>query len=136
TVVHATPTPRQIRHPGFGAVLGSEWTKIRTVKSTFWTLLAALVVTVGLSVLLSLAFASSYDKMSVKERARFDPAAWSLVGINFGMIALGVLGVMVIAAEYSTGMIRTSLTAVPYRGRFLAAKLLVLLAVSLIVGLV
>ena len=124
------------RHPGFGSVLVSEWTKIRTVKSTFWTLLAALVVTVGISVLLALAFATSYDRLPERDRATFDPAAYGLVGINFGIIALGVLGVLVIAAEYSTGMIRTSLTAVPYRSKLLAAKLLVLFALSLLVGMV
>lgn len=126
----------QLGHPGFGSVLVSEWTKIRTVKSTFWTLLAALVVTIGISVLLALAFTSSYDRLPRQDRVGFDPAAYSLVGIEFGMIALGVLGVLVIASEYSSGMIRTSLTAVPYRSKLLAAKLLVLFGVSLLAGMV
>ncbi len=125
-----------MKNPGFGSVLACEWTKIRTVKSTFWTLLATVVVTVGLSFLLALAFTASYDRMTASDRAQFDPAAYSLSGINFGMIALGVLGVMVMTAEYSTGMIRTSLTAVPGRARLLSAKALVLLVVSFVVGIV
>jgi ABC-type transport system involved in multi-copper enzyme maturation permease subunit len=121
---------------GFGRVLASEWTKIRTVKSTFWTLLAGVVVSVGLSVLISLAFTSSYDQLSPRDKAAFDSASYSLVGLNFGMVAFGVLGVMVITGEYTTGMIRAALTAVPRRTRYLAAKAVVLTAVVLAVGLV
>jgi ABC-type transport system involved in multi-copper enzyme maturation permease subunit len=123
-------------HPpaSFGKVLDSEWTKIRTVKSTFWTLLAGIVVTVGLSVLLALGFTASYDQVSEADRAQFDAAAFGLVGTNFGMVAFGVLGVLVITGEYATGMIRTSLTAMPRRGRLLAAKTLVLGGLVLVVG--
>jgi ABC-type transport system involved in multi-copper enzyme maturation permease subunit len=120
----------------FGRVLASEWTKIRTVRSTFWTLLAGVVVSVGLSVLISLAFASSYDQLPASDKASFDTASFSLVGLNFGMVAFGVLGVLVVTGEYATGMIRTSLTAVPRRGQYLAAKALVLTGLVLVVGLV
>lgn len=119
---------------GFAKTLDSEWTKIRTVRSTFWTVAAAVVVTVGLSVLLSLAFTVSYSKMSAADRASFDPAAYSLSGTNFGMIALGVLGVLIIAGEYANGMIRTSLTAVPRRPLLLAAKTIVLALLALVIG--
>lgn len=118
----------------FGNVIGSEWTKIVTVKSTFWTLLAGIIVTIGLSALLALAFVSSYDQMKPEDRAQFDPAAFGLVGINFGMVAFGVLGVMVITAEYTTGMIRTALTAMPRRLEYLGAKALVLGVIVLVVG--
>lgn len=118
----------------FGNVISSEWTKILTVKSTFWTLLAGIVVSIGLSALLAWAFVASYDQMSASDRADFDPASFGLVGLNFGMVAFGVLGVMVITAEYSTGMIRTALTAMPRRPEYLAAKVLVLGLLVLIVG--
>jgi ABC-2 type transport system permease protein len=134
----ATPTPAPAARepkPTFGNVLASEWTKIRTVKSTFWTLLAGIIVSVGVSVLLAWAFVASYNAMSAEERARFDPAAYSLVGLNFGMVAFGVLGVLVVTGEYATGMIRTALAAVPRRTRYLAAKALVLGALVLGVAL-
>lgn len=130
----APPAAGKAPRASFGNVLRSEWTKILTVRSTFWTLLAAIVVTIGLSLLLAWAFTSSYDQMKPADRADFDPAAFGMVGINFGMVAFGVLGVLVITAEYATGMIRTSLTAVPRRGQYLIAKTLVLALVTLIVG--
>lgn len=114
--------------------LASEWIKIRTVRSTFWTLLAGIVVTVGLSVLLAFFFVSAYDQLTPRDRLQFDPTAYGLVGINFGMVAFGVLGVLVVTGEYATGMIRTSLTAVPRRPRLFAAKALVLGLVVLVVG--
>ncbi|HEX2313006.1 MAG TPA: ABC transporter permease subunit [Thermomonospora sp.] len=120
----------------FGNVLASEWTKIRTVKSTFWTLLAGIVVSIGLSVLIALGVTSSYDQLSAEDKAQFDTAAFSLAGLTFGMVAFGVLGVLVVTGEYATGMIRTSLTAMPRRAEYLAAKALVLAALVLVVGLV
>lgn len=132
----APQAPPSTAKAGFGNALASEWTKIRTVKSTFWTLLAGVIVSVGLSVLLAWAFASSYSDMDAEDKAQFDPAAFGMVGLNFGMVAFGVLGVMVITAEYATGMIRTSLTAMPRRVEYLAAKALVLGALVLVVGLI
>lgn len=119
---------------GFGHTVAAEWIKILTVRSTFWTMLAALAVTIGLSVLVALGFVSSYDQVSDADKARFDPAAYGMVGTNFGMVAVAVLGVMVISAEYSTGMIRTSLIAVPNRSRLLAAKAIVVALIVLVVG--
>ena len=63
-----------------------------------------------------------------------DPTSVSLSGLALAQLAIGVLGVLVITSEYSTGSIQTSLAAVPRRGRFLAAKATVLTAVSLITG--
>ncbi|MCP2338356.1 ABC transporter permease subunit [Actinomadura rupiterrae] len=125
-----TPTPPA----SFADAFAAEWIKIRTVRSTFWTLLAGILVTIGLSVLLASFFVSAYDQLNPQDKAQFDPTAYGLVGINFGMVAFGVLGVLVITGEYATGMIRTSLTAVPRRPRLLAAKALVLGLVVLVVG--
>ncbi|MQY02370.1 ABC transporter permease subunit [Actinomadura macrotermitis] len=118
----------------FGSVLASEWTKIRTVKSTFWTLLAGAVVVIGLSVLWALAFTASYDQMTPEDRATVAPTSPMQIAFYFGMVIFGVLGVLVITGEYTTGMIRTALTAVPRRPQYLAAKALVLAAVVLVAG--
>jgi ABC-2 type transport system permease protein len=123
-----------IRPTSLGNVLASEWTKIRTVKSTYWTIIATLVVTIGLSFLFALAVTSAWDEMDAQDKADFDPAAFGLVGTTFGLLILAVLGVMVITAEYTTGMIRTSLTAVPNRTRYFWAKALVLAVVAFVVA--
>ncbi|KAB2343049.1 ABC transporter permease subunit [Actinomadura rudentiformis] len=134
TETTTAPAPARPRRATFGNVVSAEWTKVLTVRSTFWTLLAGIIVTIGLSLLLAWAFTSQYGEMSAADRAEFDPAAYSLAGVNFGMVAFGVLGVLVITGEYATGMIRTSLIAMPRRVEFLAAKALALGAVTLIVG--
>ncbi|WP_063838078.1 ABC transporter permease [Streptomyces yangpuensis] len=119
----------------FTAVLTSEWTKIRTVASTSWTLAVAMIVTVGFGALISTAAKAGLDRMSALERAAFDPTVVSFTGMQFGQLAMIVFGVMVVSTEYSTGMIRTSLAAVPARARFLFGKLTVATALALLVGL-
>jgi ABC-type transport system involved in multi-copper enzyme maturation permease subunit len=120
----------------FAGVLSSEWTKLRTVRSTYWTLLAAVAGMIGLSALVCAIFVNKYPTMSAGDRAQFDPTSVSLVGVNLAALAIGVLGVLVIASEYSTGAIRTTLAAVPQRGTVLAAKAVVFGVVVLVVGLV
>ncbi|MEU5879565.1 ABC transporter permease subunit [Spirillospora sp. NPDC047279] len=134
TAAPPAQSPAPAKRATFGNVLSSEWTKIMTVKSTFWTMIAAVIVTIGLSLLLALAFTSAWDQMKPADRAQFDPASFGLVGINFGMVAFGVLGVLVITGEYATGMIRTALTAMPRRMEYLTAKVLVLGLITLVVG--
>ncbi|MEV4190852.1 ABC transporter permease subunit [Streptomyces toxytricini] len=120
----------------FPAVLRSEWTKIRTVASTVWTLAAASVVTVGMSALLCVFLNSQFETLPKEQQLAFDPTASSFAGMSLGQAAVIVFGVLVVGTEYSTGMIRTSLAAVPRRGSFLAGKLLVATALALAVGLV
>ncbi|MEU8772946.1 ABC transporter permease subunit [Streptomyces sp. NPDC048606] len=119
----------------FLPVLRSEWTKIRTVASTSWTLALTLIVTVGLGTLICTAAAAGFDDMSRIEQATFDPTLVSFAGMQFGQLAMIVFGVLVVSTEYSTGMIRTSLAAVPGRAGFLFGKLTVATALALIVGL-
>lgn len=116
------------------AVLRSEATKLRTVRSTVWTLLATVVATIGIGTLLSLARVSRWDQLSPRERLSIDPTAVSLRGVFLAQLAIGVLGVLVISSEYSTGMIRTTLSAVPQRRLVLFAKAAVFTAVALVVG--
>ncbi len=120
----------------FPAVLKSEWTKIRTVASTIWTLVSALVVTVGVSAGLCAVLNASFENMPQEQRVTFDPTLASFAGMTLGQLAMIVFGVLVVGTEYSSGMIRTSLAAVPRRGSFLAGKLIVATALALGVGLV
>ncbi|WP_327419425.1 ABC transporter permease [Streptomyces sp. NBC_01233] len=117
----------------FNAVLKSEWTKIRTVASTSWTLALVFLVTVGFAAL----FSATFDKSNLDpaQQATFDPTAMSFGSMQFGQLAMIVFGVMVVSTEYSTGMIRTSLAAVPRRGHFLLGKMAVATALALAVGL-
>ncbi|MGW2666617.1 ABC transporter permease [Streptomyces sp. NPDC001272] len=119
----------------FPAVLRSEWTKIRTVASTTWTLACALLVTVGLGALLCSFTASRFADMSDTEKLTFDPIMISFAGMSLGQLAMIVFGVLVVGTEYSSGMIRTSLAAVPRRGSLLAGKLTVATSLALAVGL-
>ncbi|MEV6326891.1 ABC transporter permease [Streptomyces sp. NPDC051909] len=118
------------------AVLQSEWTKIRTVSSTVWTLASALVVTVAVGAALSAVFKATFDDLSELERATFDPTFVSFTGMTLGQLAMVVFGVLVVGTEYSSGMIRTSLAAVPQRATFLFSKIAVAGALALLVGLV
>jgi ABC-2 type transport system permease protein len=118
----------------FLRVLRSEWIKLRSVRSTGWTLFALFVVTVGISALT--AWGASSHLSQVRASGPVDPTNLSLGGLVFGQLAIAVLGVLVITTEYSTGGIRASLTAVPQRLRLLAAKAVVFTAVGFVVGLI
>ncbi|MEO3976527.1 ABC transporter permease [Streptomyces sp. CAU 1734] len=117
------------------AVLRSEWTKIRSVSSTTWTLVSAFVVTVGMSAGLCALFNATYDNLSEREKFTFDPTFASFSGMVLGQLAMVVFGVLVVGTEYSSGMIRTSLAAVPQRAAFLFSKLAVATVLALAVGL-
>jgi ABC-2 type transport system permease protein len=118
----------------FTDALRSEWTKLRSVRSTSWALAIAVVLGVGLGAAISAAAAHGYARFSVSAKLSWDPAGVSLTGVAVASLAIVVLGVLFISSEYSSGMIRTSLIAVPQRGRVLAAKALVFAAVTFVVG--
>ncbi|MGW7077682.1 ABC transporter permease [Streptomyces sp. BA2] len=117
-------------------VLKSEWTKIRSVSSTVWTLGLAVVVTVGLGLLISILAKNDYDSLNAQDRRVFDPTFTSFAGMSLGQLAMIVFGVLVVSNEYSTGMIRTSLSAVPQRATFMASKVAIATLLCLVVGLV
>jgi ABC-2 type transport system permease protein len=127
------PAPGQA---GLRGALASEFTKIRSVRSTYWTLGALFVVSVGLGVLISWAAGSSFAD-NPGNKALFDATQTSLGALFFiGQLIIAVIGAMVITSEYSTGMIRTSLTAQPRRGVVYAAKAITFAVVTLVVSLV
>jgi ABC-2 type transport system permease protein len=101
----------------------SEWTKIRSVRSTIWSLFVAVILTVGFPLLFAAVTSSHWGSMSPHDRADRHPLDIALAGVNVSQLAIAVLGVLVITAEYSTGMIRASFTAVPKRLPVLWAKL-------------
>ncbi|MBY8866457.1 MULTISPECIES: ABC transporter permease [Streptomyces] len=116
-------------------VIRSEWTKIRSVASTVWTLSLAVVVTIALGMLISALSKNEFGAMGPRERLSFDPTFVSFAGMALGQLAMIVFGVLVVSNEYSTGMIRTSLAAVPRRGAFLASKVAVATGLALLVGM-
>jgi ABC-2 type transport system permease protein len=108
----------------FTGALRSEFTKIRSVRSTYWTLLVMFVVVVGFGAL------ASFGAANNPHGPYFDAARQSLAGLYIGQLIIGVLGVLVISSEYSTGMIRTTLTTNPHRNMMIAAKGVVFAAVA------
>jgi len=101
--------------------LHAEWTKLRTLASTYWLLLAAAVVTIAVSAAAAAAVSCQPGECAVA-RTGADPAKISLAGIDLGQAVVAVLAVLAVGGEYSTGMIRLTLTAMPRRLTVLAAK--------------
>ena len=129
----ATPaTPAPAGQAGLRGTLASEFTKIRSTRSTWWTLLALIVVTVGFGALASF----GATRGGGERGPGFDATMHSLGGLYLGQLIIAVLGALAFTSEYSTGMIRTSLTAMPRRGVVFAAKALVFGLVALVVGLI
>jgi ABC-2 type transport system permease protein len=129
--VSALPAPKG--RAGFGGALRSEWTKIRSVRSTIWTLGTAIVLTVGISVLGNWGRANHSDA-TVAQLAHEDLIQRSMFGIILGQLVMVVFGALAITSEYSTGMVRTSLSVQPRRGNLFWAKLLVITALAFVVG--
>jgi ABC-2 type transport system permease protein len=100
----------------------SEWTKLRTLRSTRYPLLAGVAMTIGFAIIPALVNATRWSTMSAADRAGFHPLETSLIGVSVAQLAIGVLGVLVITGEYSTGMIRSTFAAVPKRLPVLWAK--------------
>jgi hypothetical protein len=115
---------------GFVDVLRSEWIKARTLRSTFITLAIAVVLTIGLGALIAWAAGAHENRRS----GVFDPTSISLSGLALAQLAVVVLGALAITGEYSTGMIHTSLVAVPRRSRLLLGKVVVYAGMTLVIG--
>jgi hypothetical protein len=112
-------------------VVRSEWTKLRSLRSTVWTVLVALALMVGIGVALAWVSADQYATPADGRPHGFEAVSVSLNGVALAQLAIGVLGVLAVSAEYGTGMIRATLTVVPSRLPVLWAKLLVFPAVVL-----
>jgi ABC-2 type transport system permease protein len=116
-------------------VVRSEWTKLLSLRSSRWSLFASLLLLIGIGVLACTVFETRWPHLSPADRHSFHPLEANLAGVNFAQLAIGVLGVLAITAEYSTGMIRSTFSAVPKRLPVLWGKALVFAAVAFAVSL-
>jgi ABC-2 family transporter protein len=122
---YASPLPVVPTH--LGHAIASEWTKIRTVRSTLWSLGVMFAVVIGIGLLMTATVGQQeYDSSPI--------LSFGLPGVLLGQLCIVTLGVLVITSEYGTGMIRTTLTACPRRGRVLAAKAIVFGLVALVLS--
>jgi ABC-2 type transport system permease protein len=110
----ARPTDPAGQRVTLARVVRSEWTKLRSLPSTAWSLLAALALIVGFGALYCL-LRVTRPPSDPAAAAAFDPTAVSLTGVQLAQLAVGILGVLLVAGEYATGTIRVSLAAVPRR---------------------
>ena len=110
-------------------VLRSEWTKLRTQPSVIWSLLATTILIAGFGIVYSLVRETRPPHGAAI--ASFDPAAVSLSGVQLAQIAVGVLGVLLVTSEYATGLIRSTLAAVPRRLPVLWGKAALAVAATL-----
>ncbi|GAA2395819.1 ABC transporter permease [Dactylosporangium salmoneum] len=112
------------------SILLAEWTKLRTVASTYWLLVAVVAGTAALGVLATVGL----DRRHCGEPCLVDTTQLSLFGVRLGQVAVAVLAVLAVAGEYGTGMIRTTVVALPRRAPALLGKLAVLTATVLVAG--
>jgi ABC-2 type transport system permease protein len=117
-------------------VMVSEWIKLRSVRSSVYTLGVTVILTVGLGLAFCALAAAKWDSLSPAQRTTVDPTGFSLRGTYLAQLSIGALGVLLITGEYSTGMIRATLSAVPRRLPVLWGKLTVFAGVGLVAMLV
>jgi ABC-2 type transport system permease protein len=125
----AYPQPQRVTQ---ARVMRSEWTKLRTQPAALWALLSAVILLAGFGILYSL-LREARPPHGAAAISSFDPVSVSLAGVQLAQIAVGVLGVLLITSEYATGLIRTTLAAVPRRLPALWGKAAVLTAATLAV---
>lgn len=118
-------SPIPIRRTHLGHALSSEWTKIKSVRSTIWTLSVMITLVVGIGLLV----ASATKDSDYSDTPTTIPG---LFGTLLGQLCIITLGVLVVSSEYGTGMIRTTFTASPQRSRVLTAKALIFFLVSFV----
>ncbi|MFD5157867.1 ABC transporter permease subunit [Streptomyces hawaiiensis] len=126
---YTSPIPVVRTH--LGNAIASEWTKIRSVRSTMWTLGVFVLLVVGIGLLTGIVVSSSSSDLSGE-----NALSLGFFGLLLGSMCVITLGVLTTASEYGTGMIRTTMVACPSRGRVLAAKAIVFFLVAFVVTLV
>jgi ABC-2 type transport system permease protein len=139
----ARPRPEAINQAPLGGhraldlakTFRAEWTKLRTLRSTWWTIGGSAFVSIGLAAVICAAQVSQWDQMTAKQRLTFDPTSTTLIGVLFATVILGSLAVRAMTGEYSSGMIRVTFSALPRRRSVLAAKAAILAVVVFPVAL-
>ncbi|WP_225827354.1 ABC transporter permease subunit [Streptomyces naphthomycinicus] len=124
---YTSPIPVVRTH--LGHALASEWTKIKSVRSTLWTLGVFVLLVVGIGLMAGALVESNSDSETLSGE---NPLSFGFFGLLLGSICIITLGVLTTASEYGTGMIRTTMTACPSRARVLAAKSIVFFAVAFV----
>jgi ABC-2 type transport system permease protein len=130
-----TAQPRPVTGPGVSQrrVVLSEWIKFRSLRSTVWTLAVSVLIIVGLGLLFA-AVSGAHQQNNPTQSGGPDPVTITLSGAFLAQLVIGVLGVLLITGEYSTGMIRATLTAVPRRLPVLWAKIAVFAVVAFVIS--
>ncbi len=121
-------------HYGFKGILLAEWTKLRSVRSTIWSLVATVVATLAIGAIATATEAARWSHEGLVSRLTFDPTSLSLTGLLLGQLAIGVLGVLTVSAEYGTGTIQATFAATPKRSLVLMAKATVFGLVAFVVS--
>ncbi|NYF15559.1 ABC-2 type transport system permease protein [Microbacterium sp. AK009] len=142
TTATLSPTPADTLADArltFAGTVRSEWIKLRSVRSTIWSYALLIAISIGLAALVAFALTSIPDGVAGQAPAS-QPVQTvvqaSIAGVAFGQLIAGILGVLVISGEYTTGMVRSTFLAVPGRLSALAAKGIVLFTATFIVGLI
>ncbi|QAY73851.1 ABC transporter permease [Agromyces protaetiae] len=141
TAAALTAVPTQRRNPTFAGLLNSEWIKLKSLRSTVWSYAIVVVIAVGMAWLMSATFTGGMGGNMDVSQAPADQQVGFVVqaasfGVLFGQLVVGVLGVLSISGEYTTGMIRSSFQATPKRLPVLAAKAVVLFVATFVVSAV
>lgn len=137
TLTTTTPLPASTRAAGFDGALRSEWTKLRSVRSTIWSLVAMAAIAIGLMSLIAWTIVRRWDRFEPLEKANLLHRPLEIIIVRpvfIAQLVVAVLGVMVISAEYTTGMIRSTLQSQPRRMTVLGAKIVVFAALMVVVG--
>jgi hypothetical protein len=119
--IPACPPP-YVGHVTQARVVLSEWTKFRSLRSTVYTFVVGIGASILFAIIPAVINAVRWSTMSLQDKLAFNPLETTLIGVNVAQLAIGVLGVLMITGEYSTGMIRATFTAVPKRLPVLWAK--------------
>lgn len=134
TISITTTPPSPSSHYRLGDAIASEWTKATSVRSARWTLVAFSLGTVAIGVAVSAVTGAGYHSVSPTDRASFDSTNQTLAGLALGELVMGVLGVLMMSGEYSSGTIRSTFAAIPNRPMVLAAKATVVGGLAVVVG--
>lgn len=132
--IASTRTVTSTTEPGFGATLRSEWTKVRSVRSTWIIVGLAILLSIGTSALVSFVIGATVNDWDDSGLGVSGPAQSSMTGMPFRLILLIVLGVTSVTSEYSSGMIRTTFVVNPRRLHVLAAKAFIVGLLGIMVG--
>jgi ABC-2 type transport system permease protein len=116
-------------------LLRSEWTKLLSLRSTRWSLLAAFLGMGAGGIIAAAVTMGQWSQLSAHDRATFDSVDTAVIGLNGAQLAIGVLGILVVAGEYSTGTIHATLMAAPRRLPVLWAKIGVFAAATFVLML-